>query len=733
MTARRRTRLRSARANLLLGPGGEERRLSARAVDYPLLSVAEKWRRAPAGAACRPRRRRLLGVARHVARPGVTDRSASTRGSGPGVRALLASQRTAIWPAVCPEIYLAVTLDPEPAGGLGGALVNAADRARRRSRTLRPAAACRVGRGELERLAAPSAALRALRAASLACAARGPPSSSGCSPARAARHRRARTGAAAGSPTRWSCSSRDRAASRLRAARAGPVAPVGNGDHRAAHRPPAPPGRSRHGDRIRRCWLSGRSLTRRCSPGPMAELLHAPLEAVGFAVDAVLHARWLGNREALARSESGSSTSSRSTRDQTEVGARPRRAGRGGPHCSPRVRGDPAGLRQHPPMLYASIRSRSAPRDASELERRVAALRDQFGDVRLHRPRGLQEALCSITCRAPTADAVRDYIQQVTVEQFGALMPIAHRADRRRSRDLSRPPAARRPAGAYDATAPSRESRARRRCCSPARSGRARRSRRRRSPTPPSGAGRWSWTSTPSPTTAGPHRRARRRGRGAGADGRPASTRQARSDGDRPRRAARGASPQLPARAAARPAAGSWEHAIAPRRARHRPSRRAQHRSRASQRCARARRHRGREAADALEVLADFGLARLGFGDGAGRRAVRDRWRPVTTIRTPGLTLPDPARRGRPTRARSGSRSRRSRWSPPGAAAGRRRPQRATRSSCSTRRGSCWPPRRAARWSTGSCGSGAPITRPSCWRPSGWPTSASSPSWSAPT
>jgi DNA helicase HerA-like ATPase len=48
-----------------------------------------------------------------------------------------------------------------------------------------------------------------------------------------------------------------------------------------------------------------------------------------------------------------------------------------------------------------------------------------------------------------------------------------------------------------------------------------------------------------------------------------------------------------------------------------------------------------REAGDALEVVSDFGLARLGFGSGeeAGLEAAR----PVTTIRTPGLTLPDPA------------------------------------------------------------------------------------------
>ena len=36
-------------------------------------------------------------------------------------------------------------------------------------------------------------------------------------------------------------------------------------------------------------------------PGRQAELLFAPLEAVSFPVDCVVHARWLGNREAVTR------------------------------------------------------------------------------------------------------------------------------------------------------------------------------------------------------------------------------------------------------------------------------------------------------------------------------------------------------------------------------------------------------------------------------------------------
>jgi hypothetical protein len=48
----------------------------------------------------------------------------------------------------------------------------------------------------------------------------------------------------------------------------------------------------------------------------------------------------------------------------------------------------------------------------------------------------------------------------------------------------------------------------------------------------------------------------------------------------------------------------------------------------------------GREVAEALDVLSDFGLARLGFGSGEAEPIEVER--SVITIRTPGLSLPDP-------------------------------------------------------------------------------------------
>ncbi len=48
-----------------------------------------------------------------------------------------------------------------------------------------------------------------------------------------------------------------------------------------------------------------------------------------------------------------------------------------------------------------------------------------------------------------------------------------------------------------------------------------------------------------------------------------------------------------------------------------------------------------REAGEALQVIRDFGLARLGFGDGSTTISRADT--PVTTIRMPGLSLPEPS------------------------------------------------------------------------------------------
>jgi hypothetical protein len=155
-----------------------------------------------------------------------------------------------------------------------------------------------------------------------------------------------------------------------------------------------------------------------------AEVLFAPVEDAGFPVDAVLHAQWVGNRDALGQVRKRILDVEHAYRDQLE--------GASGPGVLTEedrelAREYEAILQSsaHPPMLRASISLAVGAPDREELERRVGALRERFGDVVLHRPRGLQHALFADHLPHPGGGSVPDYVQQMTVEQFGAAVPIA--------------------------------------------------------------------------------------------------------------------------------------------------------------------------------------------------------------------------------------------------------------------------------------------------------------------
>jgi hypothetical protein len=128
-------------------------------------------------------------------------------------------------------------------------------------------------------------------------------------------------------------------------------------------------------------------------PGPTAEVLYAPLEALSFPVDAVLHARWLGNRQALAAVRKRIADVEHAFHEQVQ----------GAAHGPSLLAGEDRVLAReyeaqlqaggHPPMLYASIGLALGAAEEDELERRVAVLKEQYGDIQLHRPAGLQHRL----------------------------------------------------------------------------------------------------------------------------------------------------------------------------------------------------------------------------------------------------------------------------------------------------------------------------------------------------
>lgn len=128
-------------------------------------------------------------------------------------------------------------------------------------------------------------------------------------------------------------------------------------------------------------------------PGSTAEAMFAPLEAVGFPVDAVVHARWLGNRQALAQVRKRIADVEHAYHEQVQ----------GAAHGPSLLAGEDRVLAReyeaqlqaggHPPMLYAFIGLAVGASTEEELERRVAALKEQYGDITLHRPAGLQRAM----------------------------------------------------------------------------------------------------------------------------------------------------------------------------------------------------------------------------------------------------------------------------------------------------------------------------------------------------
>ena len=191
-----------------------------------------------------------------------------------------------------------------------------------------------------------------------------------------------------------------------------------------------------------------------------AELLHAPLEAVGFAVDAALHARWVANRDALGQVRRRIVDAEQVYRDQLES--------RHGPAW--RAEDDRSLAREYeqvlqssgrPGMLYATISLALGARSRDELERRVQTLRAAFGDVELFRPRGLQERL--FLDHLPRADGgrVADYRQQLTAQQFGAMVPTATTiVGDHDGHVLGHTTYGPRRVVRYDSTAPPRESRA---------------------------------------------------------------------------------------------------------------------------------------------------------------------------------------------------------------------------------------------------------------------------------
>jgi hypothetical protein len=159
-----------------------------------------------------------------------------------------------------------------------------------------------------------------------------------------------------------------------------------------------------------------------------AELLFSPLEGVPFPVDCALHARWLGNREAVTRVRRRIVDADVAFAEQ--LGSAHGPLSYSAEENRQLARELDAYLQGHerPPLLHATLSLAVGARSREELEHHVEALRHRYGTITLHRPLGLQPAL--FFDHLPRADGgqVRDYADVLTIEQFGALMPVGTHA-----------------------------------------------------------------------------------------------------------------------------------------------------------------------------------------------------------------------------------------------------------------------------------------------------------------
>jgi AAA domain-containing protein len=161
-------------------------------------------------------------------------------------------------------------------------------------------------------------------------------------------------------------------------------------------------------------------------PGRRAELLFAPLEAVDFPVDAAFSVRYIPNDEGVRLVRRRIIDADHIYDEESH--------GDHGPSASAAER--PSAAREleeyltggdHPPLLRGGVSFAVSAPSAEELEDRVERLRREFGAVKLHRPLGEQLRLF-VTHLPGQPSRVPDYDDYFTVEQLGAMVPVATHA-----------------------------------------------------------------------------------------------------------------------------------------------------------------------------------------------------------------------------------------------------------------------------------------------------------------
>jgi hypothetical protein len=161
-------------------------------------------------------------------------------------------------------------------------------------------------------------------------------------------------------------------------------------------------------------------------PGRTAELMFAPLESLDFAVDAAFSTRYVANTDAVRLVRRRMMDADNIYTEESH--------GYHGPSASAAER--PQAVREleeylaggdRPPLLRGSLSLCVSAGSAEQLEDRLERLRREFGAIKLHRPLGEQLRLFASHLPGQRS-AIPDYDDYFTIEQFGAMVPIATHA-----------------------------------------------------------------------------------------------------------------------------------------------------------------------------------------------------------------------------------------------------------------------------------------------------------------
>lgn len=160
-------------------------------------------------------------------------------------------------------------------------------------------------------------------------------------------------------------------------------------------------------------------------PGEGAELMYAPVD-LDFAVDACMHAETIKNSKAVAEVTRAIVDARNAIHEAT--------GGIQGPDNrtldTPELGEDLLEILQspdRPPMLDGAVSYAIGAPSLQLLEGRVAAFREGFAGVTVHRPAWLQEKLYYQHLLGPAGSIINDWDQMMTLQEFGMLMPVAGR------------------------------------------------------------------------------------------------------------------------------------------------------------------------------------------------------------------------------------------------------------------------------------------------------------------